>query len=131
MVKSTSSNTGRRGNKKNLRPPWKKGESGNPKGRPTKEECITSIVKEMLEQIHPDDPKKRTWKQLVAEAMLRHTVKGKGDFMKEVLNRTEGKVAQPLTGLGGTPLFPENPFDDMTDDELKAEAIKRGYVEKK
>ena len=33
--------------------PWKPGESGNPRGRPPKQESLTSLLKEELDRISP------------------------------------------------------------------------------
>ena len=37
-----------KGNVENLKP-WKPGESGNPKGRPPKEQCVTDVLREMVD----------------------------------------------------------------------------------
>ena len=78
---------------KGLKPRWKKGESGNPKGRPPKDISITSLVKEILEQ---EGAGGKTHAQLVAEAMVKLAedchFKGNVAAIKELLERVEGKV---------------------------------------
>lgn len=82
--------TKRRGNPQNLRPPWPKGTSGNPGGRPQRKR-VTDLYEEIL-----DDPK--------AIALLRKSLikmLGKGGMatvlqLKEMTDRTEGKVTQPI-----------------------------------
>ncbi|MBI4459468.1 MAG: hypothetical protein HY648_05360 [Acidobacteria bacterium] len=56
--------------KKGRRPPpvetrWKKGVSGNPKGRPKKEDSLTSLLQEEIEKICPADREGRRWKEMV------------------------------------------------------------------
>jgi len=43
---------------------WKPGQSGNPSGRPAKRECLTSLLKEEIEKVNPEDTEGRTWKKL-------------------------------------------------------------------
>jgi hypothetical protein len=112
--KQLNSNGNKRGmhpnSRKNLekRSSWQKGESGNPNGKPKKDACITSLIKEMLDQkadyiipgATPADGDK-TWRQLIAKAILIGCVKGNTSLIGELLDRLEGKVSQPLeTPLG-------------------------------
>jgi hypothetical protein len=93
---------------------WKKGQSGNPKGGPRKEVSITALVKEELEKqadrngemLFNKDGSPKTWAQLVAMAIVRRTVGGNSTAMKELLDRVDGKVPQPLqhTGRDGEPI---------------------------
>lgn len=85
---------------KNLKP-WKKGQSGNPKGRPRKPVSITSGLKEQLSKVpdFPDrrgDPNTKTWRDLIVDAILRGCLKGNHPLTKELLDRLEGKVTQPI-----------------------------------
>ncbi|MCH8320996.1 MAG: hypothetical protein IH790_08580 [Acidobacteria bacterium] len=43
---------------------WKPDQSGNPSGRPAKRECLTSLLKEEIEKVNPEDTEGRTWKKL-------------------------------------------------------------------
>ena len=76
-----------------LKPRWKPGQSGNPKGRPPKKDCLTSLLKDELERIDPEDKQKRTWKELVVLATLRLAIKGHPTALKEVWERSDGKVS--------------------------------------
>lgn len=71
----------------------RKGEVRNPEGRPLKDLCITSQVKELLEQ---DAGKGKTHAQLVALAIVTlaedRFFKGNVAAIKELLDRVEGKV---------------------------------------
>lgn len=78
-------------NSGNLKP-WKPGQSGNPAGRPTKEACITSLVKQYLET---KDKHGQTYAQLVAEAMVKGALKDP-QILRELLNRCEGKVKDEI-----------------------------------
>ena len=44
---------------------WKKGMSGNPRGRPKKKDSLTSLLKEEIKKICPADRQKRTWEELM------------------------------------------------------------------
>ena len=74
-----------------------KGQSGNPKGRPPKHECLTSLLKEELELINPADKEGRTWKQLIVLATLRLAMKGNPAALREVWDRVDGKVRQDIS----------------------------------
>jgi len=90
-----------------------KGTSGNPKGRPKKENCLTSLLRELLEG-DPNQVRKR-WKgvksgkrkmtgaQNLAIALYNKAVAGDLKAIQMIYERTEGKVPQPLehTGNGG------------------------------
>jgi len=71
--------------------PYKKGQSGNPEGRP--KDIITSLIKELLEQ---EVKGGKTHAQLVAEAIVKLSedslFKGNVSAIKELLDRVEGKV---------------------------------------
>lgn len=72
---------------------WKLGQSGNPRGRPPKDICITSLVKEFLAK---EAQGGKTHAQLVAEAIVKlaedYRFKGNVSAIKELLDRIEGKV---------------------------------------
>jgi len=80
------------------------GKSGNPnKGRPRKDYSIISLAKEMLDQpaderfLSPSDYGK-TWRQAIAKALLVGALRLNPGIMKELLDRLEGKPAQPIVG---------------------------------
>src|SRR3990172_12193824 len=85
-------------NKRRPSPPlasrWKKGVSGNPRGRPKKRDSLTSLLKEEIAKICPADREKRTWKELIVRATLQLAMKGNATALKEVWERLDGKVLQ-------------------------------------
>lgn len=86
-------------NGQDIRPTGKrfvKGQSGNPKGRPPKDQCLTSLLKEELETINSADREGRTWKELIVLATLRLAMKGNPAALREVWDRTDGKVRQDI-----------------------------------
>lgn len=92
------------GNNGNVPPPayrWKKGQSGNPGGRP-KNESLLSILRRKLQEEHNG----KTLAEIVVEALLKGAVQGKPEHLKELLNRVEGKVTDKheLTGAEGGPV---------------------------
>ena len=83
--------------------PFAKGQSGNPKGRPPKDLTLTSIIKDLLEKPCPHDSSK-TWRYALAEQWLEQCYRGNPQLIKELIDRLEGKVVQPLGGEGGGPI---------------------------
>ena len=73
---------------------WKPGQSGNPAGRPTKEACLTTLLKEMVwEQCPPDKQgKTKPWREIQVMALLALAAKGNSTAIKEVWSRLEGNV---------------------------------------
>jgi len=131
-----NSNGNRRGmhpnSRKNLNPEngFKPGKSGNPKGGPRKEQSITMLAREMLDQeaeeryLHPSDyGKQMTWKQAIAKSLIVFAVKGEGWALKELLERLEGKVTQPISGQDGGPIQYEINVKDQESAKLTERII--------
>jgi hypothetical protein len=74
---------------------WKKGQSGNPSGRP-KSKVLSDAYKNKLEELIPNDPEGRTWAELIAEAQVRDAVRGNVQAAREIADRTEGKPRQSI-----------------------------------
>jgi hypothetical protein len=68
---------------------WKKGQSGNPGGRP-KNESMTARLRRVLAQEHNG----REIADLIAERLVKEALSGKHPFIKELLDRVEGPVNQ-------------------------------------
>jgi len=75
---------------------WKPGQSGNPKGRPPKKQCLTSLLKEALEKQVPKDKKKRTWGEVLTEQLLVKAAKGDMVAQRLIWEYTEGKPKQEM-----------------------------------
>lgn len=97
----------KRDKRENLRPPWTKGVSGNPSGRPKKtpytdahREVAELLVKEL--KVSKSDSVAR----VVAKAIAKQAVKGKLAFAKEIADRVEGTPRQrvEVTGENGDPI---------------------------
>ncbi|MBI3896608.1 MAG: hypothetical protein HY313_11830 [Acidobacteria bacterium] len=73
---------------------WKKGVSGNPHGRPKKQDSLTSLLRDEIAKICPADREKRTWKELIVRATLQLAMKGNSTALKEVWERLDGKILQ-------------------------------------
>lgn len=80
------------------------GESGNPNGRPKKADCLTLLLKEEIEKLCPfkkEEQKEKygkqlTWKEMIVISTLSLAVKGVPIAFKEVWDRVDGKVTQPI-----------------------------------
>ena len=73
---------------------WKKGMSGNPRGRPKKQESLTSLLNKEIKKTCPADRQKRTYEELLVLATLQLAMKGNATALKEVWERLDGKVLQ-------------------------------------
>jgi hypothetical protein len=100
-------------NADNLKPTgrWKKGRSGNPRGRPPKARCIASILDRLGAERLPKDllgelgkPAPRVTPTML-EAVLRKVyiaaLAGEGWAVEFIAERTEGKVKDTLKLEGG------------------------------
>jgi serine/threonine protein kinase len=83
---------------RSLRAPRKKGQSGNPSGRPKK--LLTDAYNAVLSQVLKRDPHKRTYAELIAEAQARKAIRGETNAAKEIADRTEGKARQAIQFTG-------------------------------
>ena len=93
---------------------FKPGQSGNPAGRPRKEVCLTSLVKQYLSEDAEVNGKKllnkdgspKTWEQVLAASIVHLAAKGNATALAQLWERLDGKVPQPLehSGIGGGPI---------------------------
>lgn len=97
---------------------WKKGQSGNPSGRP-KSKCLSDAYRDKLGEPVPNDPEGRTWAELIAEAQVRDAVRGNVQAAREIADRTEGRARQAIEFEDTTMA---KAFERMTTDELEAYA---------
>ena len=82
---------------------WKKGQSGNPVGRPRKDVSLTSLAKEVMGQVAEGDSKGRTWRELLVLRWVTGSLKDVRLFQL-LMERIEGRVPQPITGKDGGPI---------------------------
>ena len=97
---------------------WKKGQSGNPSGRP-KSKTLSDAYRNKLEEPVPNDPEGRTWAELIAEAQVRDAVRGNVQAAREIADRTEGRPRQAIDFEDKTI---SQAFERMTNEELEAYA---------
>jgi len=74
--------------------PWRKGESGNPGGRPRRK-LLTEELERLLEQEAPA-ANGRTWAAVIAETLLKQGRKGNVRAIAEIGDRVEGKARQSV-----------------------------------
>jgi len=72
------------------------------KGRPKRELSLTNCAREKLSKECPYAVGK-TWLQYLADRWLRMAVEN-ASYFRELMDRLEGKVVQPVSGEGGGPI---------------------------
>ena len=73
--------------------PWKKGQSGNPNGRPRHDRCITDLLKLKGEEVESDG---KTKLQAVIDRLYMKAQEGDLKAIDMIFDRQEGKAAQKL-----------------------------------
>ena len=81
---------------------WKKGQSGNPGGRPKKELSVSAILKVKLSEIYTDKTSKKTQTkaQWIADKLIFLALKGDMPAIREILNRVDGAPKQTAEVFG-------------------------------
>lgn len=77
----------------NLMPPWKKGQSGNPGGRP-KSQVMTADLK-ALALTAPDG---KSLSEAMAKKAFQMALKGNFQFWNAIMDRIDGKVPDEFVG---------------------------------
>ncbi len=82
---------------------WKKGQSGNPRGRPPRGVTMTNALKRLLAKRDTDG---RPWRDVVAQALVDAALAGNVSAIKEIYERLDGKVeqGQEVSGPEGSPV---------------------------
>ena len=110
-------------NKRKGNPTWVKGVSGNPKGRPRKEQTLQHWIDELGDEVPKAvvNGKDNTLPRaaLVVMALYTQAIKGNVQAINTILDRKLGKVKQDLSVE-----HYEKPLESMTDDELEQIAQK-------
>src|SRR5262245_50295357 len=92
-TKKKTSKQPKRGRLANLTP-WKRGQSGNPAGRP-KKRTVSEELRARLEEQYPGRSD-ATYGRMVAEALVTEAITGNVPAIKEIFDRTEGKPKQTV-----------------------------------
>ena len=75
---------------------WKKGQSGNPSGRPKGIPSLEAALRRRLEEADGAD-----WMQALVEVAFKKATKGDHRFWNSILERLDGKVADRIAGADG------------------------------
>ena len=81
---------------------FKKGQSGNPKGRPKAESLLSDFLRKELKKKVPGDIDGRTLKELIVRSTIAQAMKGNKAALAILWDRAEGKVQDELkvSGVG-------------------------------
>ena len=104
---------------------FKKGQSGNPGGRP-KLAVFSQAARAMLGKLVPGDPEGRTYAEAIAQVLADKALSGDIRAARELIERAEGKPKQSVEIQNGS--F-QDAFDRMTPEELEAYAVSAALPE--
>ena len=106
-------------------PDWKPGVSGNPNGRPKKEDTYSDILRRVMDEIDPDT--ELTYKERLALALRELAITEKYfPAMREIQDRLVGKPQQSLEVTGNIQFpevvgfYPED-YDTSTSEDSNAD----------
>jgi hypothetical protein len=110
----------RRGN-----PAWKPGVSGNPAGRPKKEQTLTDLLTKYGEKVHKKTQKQ--YRALLIERMWYFAIKGDMAIAKYIVDRIDGKMREYIdhSGSMNTNISQDIHFEDMPKN------LQREYLEER
>jgi hypothetical protein len=97
---------------------FKKGQSGNPGGRP-KGRSLTAALRELVQQEHNG----RQILDLIAERIVREALSGKYPFAREVLERLDGRTTERVEVENRSWL------DQVSDEEFVRLAVKHNRID--
>lgn len=88
--KNTDKNSDKR--LKNLKPPFKKGESGNPNGRPLGKKNYETLIREAIVEYAKKNAKTpEEIEGLIYQQAINMAVKGEFNFFRDLMDRLHGK----------------------------------------
>jgi len=90
LGKETPTKTPKKNKLDNLKPPWQKGQSGNPNGRPEGTISIVSEIKKKLLEI-PDGQKKSYLEIFLIKLFKKCMIDEDTTMMKDLIDRVDGK----------------------------------------
>lgn len=101
---------------------FKKGQSGNPKGKPVGTLSLTNRIKEFLLEKAKDG---ETYEEKLRKAIVLRAITKSDVLVKEILERVDGKVMQQTDITSGgkplpTPILGNVPSDNSTNKDTEA-----------
>jgi hypothetical protein len=93
---------------------FKAGVSGDPAGRPRK---LTRILERVLDSPYPKDRKKRTYAEVLVQAVVERAINGRDYLVGLIFDRVEGKVKATCEHSGAEAAIP------LTLEEIDAKIV--------
>ena len=118
----------RKGNKRGIHPNSLANlEKRKGQGRPRNELSLTNLAREKLDEVCPYDPEGRTWKEYLVDRWLAHSLVNV-TYFRELTERLEGKILQPIGGENGKPIKYEISVKDGESRELTEQLFEGSSV---
>ena len=89
---------------------WKKGQSGNPNGRPRKDNNIGDLLEELMNAVCPADSENRTYAHQLVRSLVHQGLIGNLGAIKEIFNRLAGRVPFLIERIGVSSNQPDQKF---------------------
>ena len=116
----------------NLKPPWKEGESGNPKGRQKGQRNYATIYREAMKKIaEKQNITPEELEEILVQSGLAKALKGDFSFYRDTMDRLHGKPLQSLgitTGKDGAAALAAAMMGVNADDSDTTEGAEEGVI---
>jgi len=103
---------------------FQKGNKLSP-GRPRNELSLTNLAREKLDEVCLYDPEGRTWKEYLVDRWLAHALDNV-TYFRELTERLEGKILQPIGGEDGKPIKVEIDYKQKIISAISRHAARAG-----
>jgi Family of unknown function (DUF5681) len=112
--------------------PFRKGQTGNPKGRPKNKTSLTALLREEIHKTCPEDRQNRSYEELIVLATMRLAMKGNATALALVWERMDGKLPLAVRETASGPIhlnvrYVDSPVQNpRTSDDKRPEPDEEG-----
>lgn len=112
--------------------PFRKGQSGNPRGRPKNKTSLTALLRKEIHKICPEDRQNRSYEELIVMATMRLAMQGNATALGLVWERMDGKLPLAVRESASGPIhlnvrYIDSPVQNPSpSDEKRSEPDEQG-----